>query len=687
MEATRLLGTYSNHYWLMYLLSAVALGLFAKGVGDHYRVWRLGTGSPRDQQDNPGERLSRLFRNVLGQVSVLKRPFPGIFHALIFWGFVIFLLGTTSLLLKEDFGLPTFQGGWYLGLTLAMDLFAVLTLVGVGVVAWRRWILRPSELGREGQDGLLLGLIAAILATGLLLEGVRMAGEADPWAAWAPAGALIAAALSGVSPEVLSGLHQSLWWVHLLLALGMIAAIPHTKLFHLLAAPAGQFFGDPRAALSLSPIDFEDESLEQYGVGRIEEFSWKQLLDTDACVQCGRCEAQCPAHATEKPLSPREIGFALKAHLGEQAPLLLKKKGDAETLPETTPPELTGEVIADEALWSCTTCRTCETQCPAGVEHIPRLVEMRRNLVLMEARFPSEAQTAFRGLENNYNPWGLAWASRGEWAEDLKVPLLADAPESEYLFWPGCAGAFDARNKKIARSLVTLFERAGLSFAILGTEEKCCGDTARRLGNEFLYHMLAEQNVETLNGYGVKKIVTSCPHCLNTLKNEYPQLGGHFEVVHHSELLADLLQAEKLSPVGTVEGVATYHDSCYLGRYNGLYSPQRAILSAIPGLELREMERTGEESFCCGAGGGRMFLEENQGRRINLERTGQALAVDPMMIATGCPFCLTMLDDGTKSLEMEEKIRTRDLSEILLESVGCEEKPSKETTSGAVQAA
>ena len=687
MEATRHLGTYSHHYWLMYLLSAAALGLFAKGVWDRYRVWRLGTGSPGERLDNPGQRIALLVRNFLGQGSVLKKPFPGIFHALFFWGFAIFLLGTTSLLLKEDFGLPTFQGGWYLGLTLAMDLFAVLALIGVGVVAWRRWVLRPPELGRARQDGLILGLIAAILATGLFLEGVRMAAETDPWSAWAPVGALIASSFSGLSSETLPGLHQGVWWIHLLLALGLIAAIPHTKLFHLIAAPAGQFFGDPKAALALPPIDFEDESLEQYGVSQIEEFSWKQLLDTDACVQCGRCQAQCPAHATEKPLSPREISLSLKTHLAQRAPLLLKKEGDAETLPEAAAPELTGDVIPDDALWSCTTCRSCETQCPAGVEHVPRLVEMRRNLVLMEARFPSEAQTAFRGLENNYNPWGLAWASRGEWVDNLDVHLLADNPQAEYLFWPGCSGSFDARSKKIARSLVELFERAEVSFAILGTEEKCCGDTARRLGNEFLYHMLAQQNVDTLNGYGVKKIVTSCPHCMNTLKNEYPQLGGHFEVVHHSELLAELLQDGRLSPAQPIEGVVTYHDSCYLGRYNGLYSPQRAILTAIPGLELREMERAGEEGFCCGAGGGRMFLEEHHGRRINLERTAQAVAIDPTVIATGCPFCLTMLGDGTKSLELEEKIRTCDLSEILLQSVGRKEKPQQETESGAVNAA
>lgn len=691
MEATRALGTYHTHYWLMYLLSAAALGIFVKGVSARYRTWRLGTGSLGDRLDHPGRRVGALLRNTLGQQRVLRKPFPGLFHALLFWGFAVFLLGTLSVMLKEDLGLATFQGSWYLGLTLALDLFAVLALGGVGVLAWRRYVRRPKELGSEGRDGLVLGLLAAILMTGLLLEGVRMAMTPDRWAGWEPAGNLIAAGLSGLSPAIFPALHQGLWWIHLFLALSLIAILPYTKLFHLLAAPAGHFFNNPEAARALPPMDFEDESIEQYGVGKIEEFSWKQLLDTDACVQCGRCQAQCPAHATEKPLSPREISLSLKKHLREKAPLLKAKTSredaDGGARPEVMNRELTGEVIADEALWSCTTCRSCEVQCPAGVEHVPRLVEMRRNLVLMEARFPQEAQTAFRGLENNYNPWGLAWASRGEWAEEKNVPLLSEAPEAEYLFWPGCAGAFDNRSRKIAGAVAELFQRAGLSFAILGKEEKCCGDTARRLGNEFLFQMLAEQNVETLNSYGVKKIVTSCPHCLNTLKNEYPQYGGHFEVVHHSQLLADLLRTGKISPFKPLQEVATYHDSCYLGRYNDLYSPQRAILSAIPGLELREMARSKEEGFCCGAGGGRMFLEERLGRRINLERTEQALALDPTVIATGCPFCLTMLGDGTKSLDREETVRTLDLAEILLESVGRMEQPKENVESKAEEAA
>lgn len=666
MEATRQLGMYSDSYWLMYLLALVALGIFGKGVFDRYRTWRLGTGSPRQRIDRLGSRLAFVLANTLGQLRTFKKPFPGIFHGLIFWGFLVFLVGTTSLLLKEDFGLPTFQGGYYLALTLFMDLFALLALTGVLMAVWRRWFQRPSHLPSGPRDGLVLALVFAILLSGLLLEGVRIAQTPDPWAVWSPAGLFVASWIAGADAS-LAATHQALWWLHLLLALGFIAYIPHSKLFHLVAAPAGQFFGNPRAALALAPIDFEDESLEQFGVASVEQFSWKQLLDTDACIECGRCQEQCPASNTDKPLSPKELNLALGRHLAQSAPALRTGADDGETV---TGQALTGDVIADDALWACTTCRSCEVHCPVVVEHVPRIVDMRRNLVMMESRFPQEAQTAFRGMENNFNPWGLGRSGRADWAQPLEVPLLADRPEAEYLFWPGCAGAFDARARKVTTAVTEILQRAGVDFAILGTEEKCCGDTARRLGNEYLYATLAQENVETFNGYGVKKIITSCPHCLNTFRNEYPQFGGRYQVIHHSELLAELLQRGALTPQRPVAGVATYHDSCYLGRYNEIYSAQRAILQAVPGLECREMERSGEQGFCCGAGGGRMFLEEHQGKRINLERTDQALSVEPTVIATGCPFCLTMLTDGTKAREVEETVKTRDLAEILRESLG-----------------
>lgn len=660
MTPTRPLGMYESSYIIMWLLLVVTLVIFGKGVYDRYKLWKLGV--PEERKDTAS--FSRFIRNSFGHVRLLKEAYPGILHWLIFWGFVVFFVGTASMVLEEDLHLPVFRGTYYLVLSLLLDIFGLGAIVAICLSIWRRYVIKPDRLDNKPEDAISLGLILAILLTGFLLEGLRIAFTNDPWANWTPVGSVIASVFLGANPDTLRSIHPVIWWTHLFLSFGLIAYLPHSKMFHILTGSLNQYLAKDKAAQSLKPLDLEDESIEQFGVAEIQQFTWKQLMDGDACVRCGRCQDNCPAYLTGKPLSPKKFTQDLKNHLRVTGPLLLNKKEDEEISKPVVP-----EAVQAEEIWSCVTCRACEEQCPMFVEHVPKVVDLRRNLVMMESDFPQEAQTAFRGMENNGNPWNIGWKSRADWAEELEITQLGEDQKVEYLYWPGCSGAFDNRTKKVATAVVKLLKKAGVSFGILGLEEKCCGDSARRLGNEYLYQTLAQENIETLNGYGVKKIITSCPHCLNTLKNEYPQLGGNYEVIHHSEFLSHLIHQGKLQPQKSIDAVCTYHDSCYLGRYNDIYAEPRAVVGSIPGLKMNEMARNKDKGFCCGAGGGRMWLDEHIGERININRTEQALNTGANLIVTACPFCLTMLEDGTKAKDVVDTVKTKDLAEILWESV------------------
>jgi Fe-S oxidoreductase/nitrate reductase gamma subunit len=659
---TRATETFSQYFGLMYGLMILAFIIFGKGVYDHYRLWRVG--QPEDRRGSWRAGIGRFLRNTIGHSRILRKSYPGILHWLIFWAFIILALGTMSIATHEHTGLPTFQGSYYLVLSLAMNLLGLLAMVAIVLFLWRRYVTRPDGLDSTAGDWVAPVFIFLVMTTGFLLSGVRIAASPDPWAAWRPVAYFISTWFSGASPASLLAAHRDIWLVHMCMAMGFIAYLPYSKLFHIIAGPLNQICAKDVAAQSLQPLNLEDESLEQFGVAAIGQFTWKQLLDGDACIRCGRCQDNCPAYLSGKPLSPKKFTQDLKRCLEAVGPKLLVK----QTAEESSKP-LVPDVIGEEEVWACTTCRSCEEQCPMFVEHVPKIVDLRRNLVMMESSFPSEAQVAFRGMENNGNPWNVGWKSRVDWSKELAVPELAADPSAEYLFWPGCSGAFDNRNKKVATAVVQLLKRAGVSFAILGNEEKCCGDSARRLGNEYLYQTLAQENIETLNGYGVKKIVTSCPHCFNTLKNEYPQFGGRYEVIHHSVLLHSLIRAGRLTPRTALAATCTYHDSCYLGRYNDIYAEPRSIVSSIPGVALREMDRNRRLGFCCGAGGGRMWLDEPLNQRVNFKRTEEALETGADLIVTACPFCLTMLEDGIKAKDLNEKIGTRDIAEVLWESV------------------
>ena len=540
------------------------------------------------------------------------------------------------------------------------------------MAAYRRYVQKPENQTYDTSLGNLIALLVllGIFGLGFSIEGLRIARTQPEGVAWSPVGWIFSQLFSGLAEPNQVLLHRLLWRLHLFLVLGFMAFIPYSRMLHIVTAPANIYFRSLTPKGELPPIR-NFETAETFGASKLEELTWKQLFDMDACTRCGRCLDHCPGAVTGKPLAPKKNWDSLRAHMEERA--ALRRKGvdpDGEGQKK-----LIGDALSEDVIWSCTNCLACAMVCPVFIPCVDKFLEMRRYLVLMESRFPPEVQLVFRNMENNSNPWGVGLGLRADWAKGLDVKTMAEDSEVDLLFWVGCAGSFDDRNKKVATSLVKILKSAGVKFSILGTEEGCCGDSARRIGNEYLYQTLVQANIEVLKNYGVKKILTMCPHCFNTLKNEYPQFGGNYEVIHYTQFLAELLEQGKLKLTKPVDKVITYHDSCYLGRANEVYEEPRKILRAIPGLKMVEMERNHIRSFCCGAGGGRMWMEEKLGSRINQERTDQALKTRAQMVGTACPYCLTMLGDGIKEKGLEESLSAVDLAELVEQ---CLEKPPAE---------
>lgn len=674
--------------WIMYPCFLLALGIAAWFFYRRWRLWRIGR--PIDRTGSAAERLKGAFVDAILQATVVREPGVGVMHLGMYVGMAVMLVATASVAAQADLGLPLVQGGYYLYfLALATDIAGLAFCIAMVACIVRRVAGGNPALHTEPADIAVLAWLLVIGVTGFVIEGLRIVGTNDPWAAYSPVGNLFAQLFAGLDASAVTTAHQGLWWFHMAIAFGIIAYWTYSKLVHVLLVPATVYCRSLEPKGTLPFIDLEDEDLEEFGVGKLEDFTWKDLLDAEACVRCGRCENVCPAHASGKPLSPLGLMQDLDAHLEERGPVvraqrkaLERASGEAdgaEAVPSDAPSDeimgktLVGDVVRPEALWSCTTCGACMEACPALLEHVPKVVGMRTYQVSMESAFPKEAVSTFRNLETNGNPWGLGWQGRTAWAEGLDVPTLAEHPDAEYVYWPGCAGAYDARNRKVSRALAALLKRAGVDFAIIGDGEKCCGDAARRLGNEFVYYQLATENIETLNACGAKKIIVQCPHCAQTLERDYPQLGGTYEVVRHAQLLARLVEEGRLGACPSAAQAAfervTYHDSCYLGRYAGVYDEPRAVVSAC-GSQVVEMERTREKSFCCGAGGGRMWLEEREGERMNGMRADQALATGADAVATACPFCLSMFEDGLASRDVETP--ARDIAELLADAAGVE---------------
>jgi len=655
MEATREIYWNVGHGVLvpMYLLALAALGVMAYGFARRLKVYRLGR--PLVRTDNLSARIAAALRSSIMQTRVLRVRAPGGVHSLFFWSFLMLFAGTVLVFVQADIAAPLFDkrflsGNFYRYFSLVLDLAGLLALVMLGALFVRRYLMRPGGLESDRDDAIMHGLLFAIVLSGFIIEGLRMAATELPagsaLANWSPVGLTVAKLFSAASEPSLRMWHAVAWWGHLTLTLGFIVAIPFTKLRHLFAVPANYLLADRGPKGCLSTLDLEDESVESFGAAALGDLSWKDIFDTDACIECKRCQDRCPAHRTEKPLSPMRL------------------VDDLHRVAFADPQQGLAEAAGKDALWSCTTCRACQEICPASVEHVGKIVEMRRNLVLMEGEFPGEEVTAaIDNVEVNGNPLGMAFAARGDWARELGVKTLDEDPDVDVLYFVGCYASFDKRNIRVAKSLIEICRHAGVRIGILGQEEKCCGEPVRKMGNEYLYQMSAAGNIETIKAYGIERVVTSCPHCFNTLNKDYRDLGFDAEVEHYTAFLDRLLREGRLK-LKPESFSATYHDSCYLGRYNDLYEAPRNLLGAA-GASLREMDASGAESFCCGAGGGRILAEEKLGRRISKERARMAGETGADTLVSNCPFCLTMFEDGVKGASLEEGLSTVDLSEII----------------------
>jgi len=668
----------------LYVFAVIAIVIFVYGIYRRWQMWTaMGKAEPENRNDRRGERIKSLILNAGLQFKTFKDVYPGIVHGLIFFGFAVLLLGAAVDAIEGHIGIPGYHGSFYLWFSLALDIFGLFVIIGVILAVSRRYIQKIDRLDNIADDWITLVLILAIVVTGFIVEGLRIAVTDPSWALWSPIGFLLANIFHGISIETMGILHKVIWWIHAFIGMAFVAYIPYSKMLHIITGAANQYMKTSKPAGMLEPIrDFENA--ETFGVGQLEDFTWKQIFDSDACTRCGRCQDGCPAYLSGKPLSPKKLLQDIKTHWLERAPVVIKAKKAAGVGEEPQIPEsekaLLGDVIDMHELWACTNCMYCMEHCPVFNEHIPKIVDMRQYKVLMEADFAPELQLTYRNMENNSNPWGIGAHMRADWTEGLDIKPLSEDSNVEYLFYVGCSGSFDDRGKKVTIAFAKILKAAGVSFGILGTEEGCCGDSAMRGGNEYLYQTLVQMNIEVMNGYGVKKIIATCPHGYNALKKDYPHFGGNYEVYHHTEILADLISRNKIRLTKPVQGLFTYHDSCFLGRYNHIYEEPRKILGSVPGVRMVEMKRNLDKSFCCGAGGARMWMEEDIGERINDMRTDQAIEVKADQIAVACPFCLTMMSDGLKDRSMEEKMEATDIAEIVCESMGLgeAEKPQEE---------
>ncbi|XJZ27176.1 heterodisulfide reductase-related iron-sulfur binding cluster [Bacillota bacterium Lsc_1132] len=680
-------------------VTAYAISLFVYVVKTRIQYIKLGKKAEFD--NNVKARLEKIWSNVFGQKKLLKDKKSGAIHVMFFYGFLLVQFGAIDFIWKginPRSHLPL--GPLYSGFTFFQEMITLIILMAVVWAFYRRYIEKLVRLKRNFKSGLVLIFIGGLMVSVLVGNGMGIIwhGEDPSWTE--PVASLIAMAFSGIGKTAAIVIFYAAWWLHLLFLLSFLVYVPQSKHAHLIAGPANVYLNRLEKPGKLTKINFEDESQESFGVGKIEDFTQLQLIDLYACVECGRCTNMCPATGTGKMLSPMDLMLKLRDHLthygaavtskqpwvptfafshtkGNQLALAAGGSGAKEAAAATAyNPNLIGDVITEEEIWACTTCRNCEDQCPVMNEHVEKIIDLRRYLVLTEGKMNADAQRAIQNIERQGNPWGLNRKAREDWREvreDVQVPTVKEVnkagEEFEYLFWVGSMGSYDNRSQKVALSFAKLLNEAGVKFAILGNKEKNSGDTARRLGNEFLFQELAAKNIEELEKNEVSKIVTIDPHAYNTFKNEYPDFGLETEVYHHTELLAKLLKEGRLVPKYEVNETITFHDSCYLGRYNDVYEQPRAILKAIPGVKLVEMERNRETAMCCGAGGGLMWMEEETGHRINIARTEQALAVNPTVISSACPYCLTMLSDGTKAKEVEEQVHTYDVAELLEKAV------------------
>jgi Fe-S oxidoreductase len=654
----------------MSLMLIAAFGFFFYTMYEKIRL--LLKGKPENRFDKIGMRIDRMLIYAFFQKKLFKDFLPGLSHALIFWGFLILLIRSTLLIISA-YGpepvLPGIIGDYY---TFLKDLTEVVVVVCV-VYSISRRIFFPIKRVTPSMDAYaILGMILILMITDFIGDGAKFAhaaGMNDPAnpvlreMAFAPVGAVFAKWFAGTSPSSLVLIEEIMYWIHMSVLLFFLNYLPYSKHFHVILSIPNTFLGKLTHPGALRPIE-NIENQETLGVSKLEEFTWKQIMDSFSCTECGRCTMTCPTVLTDKPLSPKELILGIREHLHRKAPFLLGKKTDGQDF----------NLIQDlkpDAVWSCTTCRSCEENCPLLITHTDKIIDIRRYLTMMESSFPKELNLTLKNLENKSNPWGLAMGDRAKWMEsEEKVPHIKDSPDADYLFFIGCFGCYDDRNKKVTASLVKLMKAAGVRIATLGTDEGCCGDPARRLGNEYLAQMQMQSNIEQFNSFNVRKIMTACPHCFNSLKHEYPQFKGSYEVFHHTQVLDMLIAEGRLKVKKGLSRKVAFHDSCYLGRYNSIYEQPRRLLNAVSSNgNIVEFEKSRENGMCCGAGGSRVFMEEHLGTRINQLRIDQALEKNPDIISVACPFCMMMIKDGIAEKQADNRLQVREISELLLENL------------------
>ena len=687
-------GVHGFMRWGIYIFMFAAVFYLIYTIVKKVKIWRQGKGELRT--DFPEKRILAVIKYAFLQAKVIRETYAGIMHASIFFGFVVLFIVTMIIVVQEDFTGLFFHyhfihGDFYIIWSLFGDIFGVVVLAGLLMAIYRRYVLKPSRLDTKATDTFALVLITFIVLSGFFNESMRIALTGFPVfeKVASPFGYILAMPFSLIGDGALKTAHYINWWLHMLAAFSFIGLIATNKLGHIFTSFINIYYGnmdnensDTKFAVPvINPTEFE--TAETFGVSKVEEYTWKQLMDGDACTRCGRCQDNCPAYLTEKPLSPKKMINDVKDNMDERIPQLMVAE-DPESL-ETTAllgdgSDGSGSVQPDE-FWSCTNCGACMEACPVNIEHVAKMIDMRRYKVLMEGDMAPELQTTFMNMETNYNPYGFAFAERGNWIpEDLNIKTLAEDAEVDYVYFVGCAASYDKRNQIVAIALLRILQKAGYKVGILGAEEACCGDAAMRGGNEYLFHSLATQNLETFKTYNVKKVITACPHGYNVLKKEYKKFADvgvgsdgnkleyNIEVYHHSEIISQLVKNGEVKLTEALNEKITYHDSCFLGRYNEIYEEPRDVIKAIPGTDFVEMSRNHSTSFCCGAGGARMFIEEHLGTRINQFRTKDAQSSGATKICTACPFCLTMLSDGALELGIEN-LETYDIAEYVFNSM------------------
>lgn len=624
------------------------------------RIFNLHNLNSSFQQARP--KIRDLFVNILAQIRIYKKPYPGIMHMLIFWGVTIQVIGTAINLMQMALFIPFVElpfprSAGYLAYELVMDLAGLSILFGVSLAAFRRLFTKPKTLETRWDDVFAIVLLALIPIVGFTLEASRLMSLTPAWSWWSPIGSLVAYLFIalGLTPEFAAGIHDYLFWTHVILGLVLLASIPFTKLRHLFQTPLNILLRPRRREGVLEKIENIDE-VDLLGVGKVEEFEPQQLLSFDACVRCGRCDEVCPAYLSGMAYTPRSLVQSLRQATQD---VLVHPNGKKDL-------ELIGEVLPETLPWSCTTCGACLTRCPAFVNPVDSIIDLRRYQTLTTGKVPKSVADVLRNMERYGNPWGMPAEDRMNWAEGLQVKEIQPGEETDVLLFLGCAFAYDDRNKQVARSFVQVLQKVGIDFATLGLDEMCCGETARRLGHEYLFQMFAEQNIEILSQFNFKRIVTQCPHCFNTLKHEYPQMGGNYLVQHYTEFLAEQsILSEQIAPNGNgAHGSYAYHDSCYLGRYNQIYQQPRQLLSQA-NLSTIELARNSENSFCCGGGGGQMWMETDADTRINQRRLQEVTQAGAEVVTTACPYCLLMFDDAIRSKGLGDQIQVLDIAEVL----------------------